>query len=62
MVFYVVAALLYVTAFLADAVSVPVQWYPWHGHLGASAVSEHTLHTHSQMLCAERGLSILPHF
>lgn len=37
MVFYVVAAALYVTAFLADAVSVPVQWYPWHGHLGASA-------------------------
>ncbi|XP_042600072.1 plasmolipin-like [Cyprinus carpio] len=37
MVFYVVAAVLYVTAFLADAVSVPPQWYPWHGHLGASA-------------------------
>ncbi len=40
MVFYVVAAVLYVTAFLADAVSVPNNWYVWHGHLGASAVSE----------------------
>uniref|UniRef100_A0A673M0X2 Plasmolipin n=1 Tax=Sinocyclocheilus rhinocerous TaxID=307959 RepID=A0A673M0X2_9TELE len=37
MVFYVVAAVLYITAFLADAVSVPSQWYLWHGHLGASA-------------------------
>lgn len=37
MVFYVVAAVLYVTAFLADAVSVPNEWYVWHGHLGASA-------------------------
>ncbi|XP_016411461.1 plasmolipin-like [Sinocyclocheilus rhinocerous] len=37
MVFYVVAAVLYITAFLADAVSVPPHWYSWHGHLGASA-------------------------
>ncbi|XP_043072494.1 plasmolipin isoform X2 [Puntigrus tetrazona] len=37
MVFYVVAAVLYVTAFLADAVTVPPQFFPWHGHLGASA-------------------------
>ncbi|XP_016320780.1 plasmolipin-like [Sinocyclocheilus anshuiensis] len=37
MVFYVVAAVLYITAFLADAVSVPPHWYLWHGHLGASA-------------------------
>ncbi|KAK2894677.1 hypothetical protein Q8A67_011906 [Cirrhinus molitorella] len=37
LVFYVVAAVLYVTAFLADAVTVPPQWAAWHGHLGASA-------------------------
>ncbi|XP_073706895.1 plasmolipin isoform X2 [Garra rufa] len=37
LVFYVVAAVLYVTAFLADAVTVPGQWSAWHGHLGASA-------------------------
>ncbi|KTG42563.1 hypothetical protein cypCar_00013815 [Cyprinus carpio] len=40
MVFYVVAAVLYITAFLADAVSVPSISSIWHGHLGASAVSE----------------------
>ncbi|XP_026086385.1 plasmolipin [Carassius auratus] len=37
MVFYVVAAVLYTTAFLADAVSVPPNWSFWQGHLGASA-------------------------
>uniref|UniRef100_A0A8C0YRL3 Plasmolipin n=1 Tax=Cyprinus carpio carpio TaxID=630221 RepID=A0A8C0YRL3_CYPCA len=37
MVFYVVAAVLYITAFLADAVSVPSISSIWHGHLGASA-------------------------
>ncbi|XP_052437801.1 plasmolipin [Carassius gibelio] len=37
MVFYVVASVLYVTAFLADAASVPAHTDIWHGHLGASA-------------------------
>ncbi|XP_051580241.1 plasmolipin-like [Myxocyprinus asiaticus] len=36
-VFYAVATVLYLTAFLADAVSVPPYWYIFHGHLGASA-------------------------
>ncbi|KAI2653522.1 plasmolipin [Labeo rohita] len=37
MVFYVVAAVLYVTAFLTNAATVPGRWSFWHGHLGASA-------------------------
>ncbi|XP_059362552.1 plasmolipin-like [Carassius carassius] len=37
MVFYVVASVLYITAFLADAASVPAKRNFWHGHLGASA-------------------------
>ncbi|XP_052008370.1 plasmolipin-like isoform X2 [Xyrauchen texanus] len=37
-VFYAVATVLYLTAFLTDAISVPPNWHFFHGHLGASAI------------------------
>lgn len=37
LVFYAAATVLYLTAFLTDAASVPFPWYDQHNNLGASA-------------------------
>lgn len=43
--FYAGATVLYLSAFLADAISVPGPYYYQHGHLAASAVSLKKLST-----------------